>query len=175
MRLVAVQDQDFDPGALLAMLGQAGTGGIASFIGIVRQTADGSLAALRLEHYPGMTEKALERLADEAQARWALTGCILIHRVGRLEPGQNIVFVATASAHRAQALSATAYLIDQLKTRAPFWKAEESTAGETRWVEAKGADDEAAAAWQDPRETGNAPARETTPDNKNLPHGAGRL
>ncbi len=175
MRLVAVQDQDFDPGALLAMLGQEGTGGIASFIGIVRQTADGSLKALHLEHYPGMTEKALERLADEAQARWALTGCIIIHRVGRLEPAQNIVFVATASAHRAQALAATAYLIDQLKTRAPFWKAEESTAGETRWVDAKCADDKAAAAWQGARETGNAAAHETTRADKNLPHSAGRL
>jgi molybdopterin synthase catalytic subunit len=147
MRLVAVQEQDFDSGALLAKLGQEGTGGIASFTGLVRQAADGGLRALRLEHYPGMTEKALERLADEARARWALTGCIVIHRVGRLEPGQNIVFVATASAHRADALAATAYLIDQLKTRAPFWKAEETTAGETRWVEAKCADDEAAAAW----------------------------
>ncbi len=161
MRLVAVQEQDFDQGALLAKLGQDGTGGIASFTGLVRQTEDGRLKALRLEHYPGMTEKALERLADEAQARWALTGCIVIHRVGRLEPGQNIVFVAAASAHRADALAATAYLIDQLKTRAPFWKAEELTEGATHWVEASCADDEAAAAWRS--------------EGKNLPPGAGRL
>ena len=161
MRLVAVQEPDFDPGALLARLGQAGAGGIASFTGIVRQAPDGGLRALHLEHYPGMTERALERLADEAEARWALTGCIVIHRVGRLEPGQNIVFVATASAHRAEALAATAYLIDQLKTRAPFWKAEETANGQTQWVEAKDADDEASAAWH-----GAA---------KNLPHGPGRL
>ncbi|MBU6426558.1 MAG: molybdenum cofactor biosynthesis protein MoaE, partial [Rhodospirillales bacterium] len=118
MRLVAVQEQDFDAGALLGRLSGAGTGGLASFIGIVRQAPDGGLKALCLEHYPGMTEKALERLADEAEARWALTGCIIIHRVGRLEPGQNIVFTAAASAHRGNALAATAYLIDQLKTRA---------------------------------------------------------
>lgn len=161
MRMVAVQEQDFDAGALMAGLNQSGTGGIASFIGIVRQTADGGLKALRLEHYPGMTEKALERLVDEAEARWALSGCIVIHRVGRMEPGQNIVFVATASAHRAEALAATAYLIDQLKTRAPFWKAEETAAGATHWVDAKCTDDEAAAAWGG--------------EGKNLPRGAGRL
>ena len=147
MRLVAVQEQDFDAGALLARLGSEGTGGVASFTGIVRQVPGGGLRALRLEHYPGMTEKALERLADEAQARWRLTGCIIIHRVGRLEPGQSIVFTAAASAHRGDALSATAYLIDQLKTRAPFWKAEEMADGTTRWVDAREADDETAAAW----------------------------
>ncbi len=147
MRLVAVQEEDFDAGALLARLGGEDTGGVASFTGIVRQVAGGGLKALRLEHYPGMTEKALERLADEAQARWELTGCIIIHRVGRLEPGQNIVFVAAASAHRGDALAATAYLIDQLKTRAPFWKAEDMADGATRWVEAREADDETAAAW----------------------------
>ncbi len=161
MRLVAVQEQDFDPGALLAQLGHDGVGGIASFIGLVRQTADGGLRALHLEHYPGMTEKALDRLASEAQARWRLSGLIIIHRVGRLEPEQNIVFVATASAHRAEALAATAYLIDQLKTRAPFWKAEETASGTTSWVEANCADEETAAAWQ-----GEA---------KNLPQGTGRL
>jgi molybdopterin synthase catalytic subunit len=161
MRLVAVQEQDFDPGALLATLGQEGVGGIASFTGVVRQAPDGNLAALRLEHYPGMTEKALEHLADEAQARWALTGCILIHRVGRLALGQNIVFVATASAHRAAALAATAYLIDQLKTRAPFWKAEETAGGETSWVDARHEDDTAAASWHG--------------GSENLPPGTGRL
>jgi molybdopterin synthase catalytic subunit len=149
MRLVAVQDEDFDAGALLARLSGEGTGGVASFIGIVRHTRDGRLKALCLEHYPGMTEKALERLADEAQARWALTGCVIIHRIGRLEPGQNIVLAAAASAHRGDALAATAYLIDQLKTRAPFWKAEEMEDGATRWVEARADDDKAAAAWDD--------------------------
>lgn len=160
MRLVSVQEQDFDAGLLLARLGGAGTGGVASFIGIVRQPPDGGLKALRLEHYPGMTEKALERLVDEAQSRWALTGCVIIHRVGRLEPGQNIVLAAAASAHRANALAATAYLIDQLKTRAPFWKAEEMQDGATRWVEARKTDDATAAAWG---------------DAGNLPPGQGRL
>ncbi|MDE2318589.1 MAG: molybdenum cofactor biosynthesis protein MoaE [Rhodospirillales bacterium] len=163
MRLVAVQEQDFDAGALLARLNSAGTGGMASFTGIVRQLPGGGLRALRLEHYPGMTEKALERLADEAEARWELTGCVIIHRVGRLEPGQNIVFAAASSAHRGDALAATAYLIDQLKTRAPFWKAEEMENGATHWVEAREADDEATAAWS---ETANA---------TNLPRGQGRL
>ncbi len=167
MRLIAVQEQDFDQGGLLAELGQDAVGGIASFTGLVRQTPDGSLAALRLEHYPGMTEKALNALADEAAARWALSGCIIIHRVGRLAPGQNIVFVATASAHRAEALAATAYLIDQLKTRAPFWKAEETLTGETRWVASRHTDDEAAAAWQ-------AHQKNTIPA-ENLPQGKGRL
>lgn len=150
MRLVKVQEQDFNAGALLAELGQTGTGGVSSFTGLVRQNPDGTLRALLLEHYPGMTQKALERLADEAQARWALTGCVLIHRFGRLAPGHNIVFVATASAHRAAALSATSYLIDQLKTRAPFWKAEELVTGETRWIEHRHSDDQAAAAWTHP-------------------------
>lgn len=147
MRLIAIQEQDFDTGALLASLGQTETGGISSFIGVVRQTPDERLKALRLEHYPGMTEKALERLVDEAQTRWPLTGCVVIHRVGRLEPGQNIVFVATASAHRASAIAATSYLIDQLKTRAPFWKAEEQITGETDWVQHRHTDDQAAARW----------------------------
>lgn len=147
MRLVKLQGQDFDTAALLAALEEAGTGGVSSFTGLVRQNAAGDLAALRLEHYPGMTEKALERLADEALARWPLTGCVLIHRVGRLRLGQAIVLVATASAHRAASLAATAYLIDQLKTRAPFWKAEERTTGETDWIQHRQSDDQATAAW----------------------------
>ena len=99
-----------------------------------------------------MTEKALNGLADEATTRWPLTGCVMIHRVGRLEPGQNIVFVATASAHRAASLAATAYLIDQLKTRAPFWKAEERVNGETHWVQHRQADEQAAASWRPDRD-----------------------
>lgn len=161
MRLVAVQEQDFDSGALLASLNSGATGGIASFTGIVRQNETGTLAALRLEHYPGMTEAALEKLADEAATRWPLTGCVIIHRVGLLLPGQNIVFTATASAHRAAALAATAYLIDQLKTRAPFWKAEETTGGETLWVAARQTDHDSAASWHN--------------EAQNLPHGTGRL
>jgi molybdopterin synthase catalytic subunit len=144
---IAVQEQDFDATAELGRLSQD-AGGVASFIGVVRGAAGGrALAALRLEHYPGMTEKALLRLAEAAAARWALTGCTIIHRVGRLTPGQNIVLVASASAHRAEALAATAYLIDQLKTSAPFWKAEEFCTGDTAWVDAREADTDAAAAW----------------------------
>lgn len=148
MRLVSLQTQDFDAGALLGQLGGEGAGGIASFIGVVRPSPDGTLKALHLEHYPAMTEKSLARLADEAFSRWALTGCIIIHRVGRLEVGQNIVFVASASLHRGQALAATAFLIDQLKTSAPFWKSEELADGSSHWVAARAEDDAAAAQWR---------------------------
>lgn len=161
MFLVSVQEAEFDSGALLAQLGGEEVGGIASFIGLVRQTASGDLAALRLEHYPGMTEAALTRLLDEARARWDLAGGIVIHRFGRLAVGAPIVFVATASAHRAAALDSTAFLIDCLKTGAPFWKAEERLGGETAWVEARAADEAAAASWHNRA--------------KNLPQGKGRL
>lgn len=147
MRKIAVQPGDFDASAELAAL-SANAGGVASFIGVVRGDAGGRpLAALRLEHYPGMTEKALERLAEAAETRWALSGCTIIHRIGRLTPGQNIVLVATSSRHRADALAATAYLIDQLKTNAPFWKAEEFADGTAHWVEARESDETAAKAW----------------------------
>ena len=150
MRRIVVQVEDFDIGAETARLAATDVGGIASFIGTVRADQDGPrrVTALRLEHYPGMTEKALTGIAAEAETRWKLTGCTIIHRVGRLLPGDNIVFVAAASAHRAAALQATAFLIDWLKTGAPFWKAEELANGETEWVEARASDDEAAAAWQ---------------------------
>jgi molybdopterin synthase catalytic subunit len=147
MRRVLVQAADFDPTTELAAL-SAGAGGVASFIGIMRGEAAGKpLAALRLEHYPGMTERTLEKLADDALTRWQLTGCTIIHRIGRLLPGQNIVLVATASRHRAAALAATAYLIDRLKTDAPFWKAEEFTDGRVEWVAARPEDDAATSAW----------------------------
>jgi molybdopterin synthase catalytic subunit len=145
MRHIAIQEAPFDTAAELAALNAPGVGGIASFTGVVRG-GDG-LSALYLEHYPGMTERALERLADEAAARWPLAGCVVIHRVGRLAVGEAIVLVATASAHRAAALAATAYLIDQLKTRAPFWKAEEFGTGPRRWVEARESDEIAAQGW----------------------------
>jgi len=162
MRRITVQEADFDATAELAAL-SAGAGGIASFIGVVRGNVGGKvLAALRLEHYPGMTEKALERLADAAAVRWALTGCTIIHRIGRLTPGQNIVLVATASQHRAAALEATAYLIDQLKTAAPFWKAEEFADGTQAWVAARESDTNAADAWTEARA-------------ENLPPDEGRL
>ena len=144
---VLVQEAPFDIGAETAALqaGRNDVGGVASFLGICR--GDGGLVAMVLEHYPGMTERALARIAGEACARWPLTGCTVIHRHGRLVPGDPIVLVLTASAHRAAALESCAFLIDWLKTRGPFWKREEFAGGETRWVETKAADDEAASRW----------------------------
>jgi molybdopterin synthase catalytic subunit len=147
MRRVSVQEADFDATTELGRL-SADAGGVASFIGVVRgEVAGRVLAALRLEHYPGMTEKALALLAETAAARWQLTGCTIIHRIGRLVPGQNIVLVATASRHRTAALAATAFLIDQLKTNAPFWKAEEFADGSVEWVAARESDSNAASTW----------------------------
>ncbi len=146
---ILIQTADFDTGAELSRLGGADTGGIASFTGIVR-TSHGTgprVTALTLEHYPGMTEAALEKIAAQAQSRWTLTGCTIIHRTGRLLPGENIVFVAAASPHRGDALRAVAFLIDWLKTSAPFWKAEELDSGERQWVASRPADEAAAAAW----------------------------
>ncbi|MGK7862770.1 molybdenum cofactor biosynthesis protein MoaE [Falsiroseomonas sp. E2-1-a4] len=150
MLTVRVQETPFDLGAESAALtdGRDDIGGLASFVGLCR--ADDGLAALVLEHYPGMTERALQKIAEEAWARWPLTGCTVIHRVGRLVPGAPIVLVLTASAHRAAALEACAFLIDWLKTSAPFWKREEFAGGDSRWVEAKAADDAAAARWAKP-------------------------
>jgi molybdopterin synthase catalytic subunit len=145
MRRIAAQEAEFDVTAELAALDLPGVGGVGLFIGTVR--GGEGLSALWLEHYPGMTERVLDRLADEAFARWPLLGCVVLHRVGRLEPGARIVLVACASAHRAAALAATSYLIDQLKTRAPFWKAEEFASGERRWVNARESDEIAAQGW----------------------------
>jgi molybdopterin synthase catalytic subunit len=145
---VRVQEAPFDLGAESAALaeGRTDVGGLASFVGVCR--ADDGLAALVLEHYPGMTERAIARIAEEACARWPLTGCTVVHRVGRLPPGSPIVLVLTASSHRAAALESCAFLIDWLKTRAPFWKREEFADGrDARWVEARAEDDAAAARW----------------------------
>jgi molybdopterin synthase catalytic subunit len=148
MPTIRVQEAPFDLGAETAALlaGRTDIGGLASFLGVCR--GDDGLAAMVLEHYPGMTERALSRIAEEACARWPLTGCTVIHRVGRLVPGEPIVLVLTASPHRAAALESCAFLIDWLKTKAPFWKREEFAGGEARWVEAKAEDDAAAAKWQ---------------------------
>jgi molybdopterin synthase catalytic subunit len=147
MATIRVQEAGFDLAAETAALaeGRVDVGGIASFQGLCR--ADDGLAALVLEHYPGMTEKALAGIVAEAEARWPLTGCTVIHRVGRILPGEPIVLVLTASRHRTAALEACAFLIDWLKTGAPFWKREEFPDGQERWVEAKGSDDAAAAKW----------------------------
>jgi len=142
---ILVQEADFDSGAEILRLNGPGVGGIGSFIGTVRDS--GGLAALWLEHYPGMTERAVEKILDQAGARWPLLACTVIHRVGRLAPAQNIVFVGAASAHREAALSATAFLIDWLKTSAPFWKREEFSSGKSAWVAAKEADEAAARGW----------------------------
>jgi molybdopterin synthase catalytic subunit len=144
---VLVQETPFDPGAETAALhdGRTDVGGIASFLGVCR--GDDGLSAMVLEHYPGMTERALGRIAAEACARWPLTACTVIHRHGRLEPGDPIVLVLTASAHRVAALESCAFLIDWLKTKAPFWKREEFAGGDSRWVAAKAEDDDAAARW----------------------------
>lgn len=147
---VRVQEADFDPGAELAALtaGRTDVGGIGCFVGTVRDAAGGrALAALILEHYPAMTQHALEGIAREAARRWELQGVTVIHRVGRMAPGERIVLVAAAAAHRAAALEATAFLIDWLKTRAPFWKKEEFADGGTQWVAARADDDAAAARW----------------------------
>ncbi len=145
MRRIAVQPEDFDTGTELARLGETGAGAVASFIGHVR--GDGGLIAMTLEHYPAMTTQALNALADQADARWPLDGVTIIHRTGRLSPGDRIVLVGTASRHRAAALDACAFLIDWLKTEAPFWKKEAFTDGDERWVDAREADDEARARW----------------------------
>ena len=143
------QEAPFDLAAESAALtaGRTDVGGLASFVGLCR--ADDGLAAMVLEHYPGMTERAIARIAAEACARWPLSGCTVIHRVGRLVPGEPIVLVLTASTHRAAALESCAFLIDWLKTGAPFWKREEFASGDERWVEARAEDDSAAARWSD--------------------------
>ena len=150
MARILVQEALFDMAAESAALtaGRTDVGGVASFLGVCR--GDDGLAAMVLEHYPGMTERALGRIATEAEARWPLTGCTVIHRVGRILPGEPIVLVLTASAHRAAALESCAFLIDWLKTKAPFWKREEFADGDARWVAAKDEDDAAAARWSAP-------------------------
>src|SRR5690606_21043724 len=150
---VRVQREPFDVGQELAALsaGNHQIGGLASFVGLVRDMADGeSLKAMTLEHYPGMTEKMLERIEAEANERWELEASLVVHRYGRMEPGEPIVLVACASRHRQAALEACQFLIDWLKTKAPFWKVEETAHGEGRWVEARDSDEAAAARWSQP-------------------------
>jgi molybdopterin synthase catalytic subunit len=145
MKTICVQTGDIDVGRELALLESLGGGGIASFTGIVRD--EPGLVALELEHYPAMTLAQMRDISDSAMARWPLLGLTLIHRYGRLTPGERIVFVGTASAHRTAALESCAFLIDWLKTAAPFWKKTHFEDGATSWVEAKAEDDAKAAAW----------------------------
>jgi molybdopterin synthase catalytic subunit len=150
MASIRVQQADFDVGAEMAALvvGRTDIGGIGCFIGTVRDSAASRpIAAMTLEHYPGMTERAMARIAEAAEQRFSLLGCTLIHRVGRLRPGANIVLVVAVAAHRQAALDATAFLIDWLKTRAPFWKKESFADGGEAWVEARESDADAAARW----------------------------
>ncbi|MBS3651293.1 molybdenum cofactor biosynthesis protein MoaE [Pseudaminobacter sp. 19-2017] len=146
---VRIQREDFDTAAEIERLtrGKTDIGGVVTFSGLCRDEA-GRLVALELEHYPGMAEAEIARIARQAMERWPLAGLTAIHRYGRIEPGQNIVLVVAASSHRQAAFEAASFLMDYLKTRAPFWKKEhrlDGTAGD--WVEAKAADDEAAERW----------------------------
>lgn len=135
----------FDVAAEMAALALPGVGGIGCFVGVVR--GDVGLAALELEHYPGMTERQMGQIAADATRRWELLGCTVVHRVGRMTVGEGIVLVLAAAAHRQAALDATAFLIDWLKTRAPFWKREWATDGSATWVDARESDDASAARW----------------------------
>ena len=148
---VRVQREDFDVAEELAGLtaGRSGIGGVVSFLGVVRDVADGErVLAITLEHYPGMTEGQLSAIEAEANRRWPLLASLVIHRHGRLEPGDRIVLVAVASAHREAAFAACQFIVDWLKTQAPFWKCEHRPDGD-HWVEAKSTDDDAAERWRD--------------------------
>ena len=146
---IRIQQADFDIAQEIAALscGRTDVGAVVSFSGICRGSEDGEpIAALTLEHYPGMAEAEIGRHADEALSRWPLQGLTIIHRFGRIAPGENIVLVVTASSHRQAAFEAAEFLMDYLKTNAPFWKREESEKG-TSWIEARSHDDAAAARW----------------------------
>jgi len=145
-----VQAEAFDAGQEIARLtgGRRDVGAVATFIGYVRDLNEGSgVSRMTLEHYPGMTERALEDICDEALGRWDLLDLRVVHRVGALEPGEAIVLVAVSSAHRGEAFAACEFVMDYLKTRAPFWKKEETPEG-ARWVESRASDDDAAARWE---------------------------
>ena len=146
---VRIQEQDFDVSHELAALraGHAGIGAVASFVGVVRDLNDASrVSTLTLEHYPGMTEKALSQIVDDTKQRWDIVDALVIHRVGELKPRDQIVLVAVTSAHRGESFAACQFIMDYLKTRAPFWKKELTPEGE-RWVEARVSDEDAAARW----------------------------
>lgn len=149
---IRIQEADFDVAREIALLshGRTDIGAAVSFTGICRGTEGAEpIAALTLEHYPGMAEAEIRRHADQAMARWPLLGLTVIHRFGRIEPGENIVLVVTASSHRQAAFEAAEFLMDYLKTNAPFWKREESARG-ANWIEARSHDDAAAARWTKP-------------------------
>jgi len=150
---VRIQTKDFDAGAEIAVLRRDNPkiGAVASFIGVCRDVNDGdAVSKMTLEHYPGMTEKALEKIVAEAKARWDLMEVLVVHRVGELKPTDQIVLVVVTGAHRGETFAACGFIMDYLKTRAPFWKKEETPQG-ARWVEARGSDDEAAERWNSPK------------------------
>jgi len=149
---IRIQQADFDVAKEIAALSKGSTdvGAVVTFSGVCRGSENGEpIAALTLEHYPGMAEAEIGRHADEAMSRWPLKGLTIIHRFGRIAPGENIVLVVTASSHRQAAFEAAEFLMDYLKTNAPFWKREESEKG-TSWIEARDHDDDAAARWTKP-------------------------
>jgi molybdopterin synthase catalytic subunit len=145
MKRVVISDEPISAEVALAGLSDLGGGAVSSFTGISRD--DGGVTAIELEHYPGMTESSLMRLIDEAFARWALLGAAIVHRIGRVAVGEPVVVVGAASRHRADALDATAFLIDRLKTDAPFWKKEHYADGTSVWVDAKSSDDDRSSRW----------------------------
>jgi molybdopterin synthase catalytic subunit len=150
--IVRVQTDDFDASRELDALarGRHDIGAVASFVGLVRSANDGSaVSGMTLEHYPGMTERSLEDICAQAHARWDLVDTLVIHRIGLLVPGDRIVLVGVASAHRGEAFAACEFIMDFLKTRAPFWKKEDTPQG-GRWVDARESDDTAAGRWQKP-------------------------
>jgi len=146
---VRIQAEDFDVGAEVAALrrGNAGIGAVATFTGLVRDVNEGdSVSEMTLEHYPGMTEKSIEEIIEQARSRWRVIDALVVHRVGLLRPTDQIVLVAVASAHRGDAFAACEFIMDYLKTQAPFWKKEKTGEG-TRWVDARTTDDLAAERW----------------------------
>jgi molybdopterin synthase catalytic subunit len=146
---VVVQDAPFDFGAEAENFasGRHDMGAVVTFTGVVRDFGDGGLDAMEIEHYPGMTQKALENIAEEAVRRWSLGDVLVIHRFGRMEPGEKIMMVATAARHRKDAFEAAEYLMDYLKSRAPFWKKEHGAQGEADWVAARDEDEAALTRW----------------------------
>ena len=146
---VRIQETDFDVSSELAALraGDKRVGAVATFVGVVRDLNDASqISKLTLEHYPGMTEKALAQIVEDAKQRWDIYDALVVHRVGPLKPGDQIVLVAVTGAHRGESFAACQFIMDYLKTRAPFWKKEQTSEGE-RWVEARASDEDAAARW----------------------------
>ena len=150
---VRIQNEDFDVGAEVAAIrrGNAGIGAVATFTGLVRDVNEGdAVSGMTLEHYPGMTEKSIDEIVAQARGRWNVIDALVVHRVGLLKPTDQIVLVVVASAHRGDAFAACEFIMDYLKTRAPFWKKEQTAEGE-RWVDARATDDVAAERWRLPR------------------------